>query len=189
MCNVKVRNFLPVVACGFALSFFAARGAHADLINVTYSLSGSGGGDPLNPPLIGNATGSLSPLGSVIWSDMVFPDLVAGFGDGTFKMTFADGDTLFGTLHYVPDFSQFPIVPITQLLTVTGGTGAFLYYHGTLTGVELSNQLDGTFTSSGSGTLDPVPEPCSFALLATGLASVLVVYRKQALLRCPLWLR
>ena len=181
MCNVNSKKFVPALACAFVLSFCGAITAHADIINVTYSLSGSGGGDPLNPPLIGNATGSLSPLGSVTWSDMVFPDLTTGFGDGTFKMTFADGDTLFGTLHYVPDFSQFPIAPIAQFLTVTGGTGEFLYYHGTLTGVELSNQLDGTFTSSGSGTLDPVPEPGSLALLGTGLASLLM-YRKRALL-------
>jgi hypothetical protein len=62
-------------------------------------------------------------------------------------------------------------------------TGAFLWYHGTLTGIELSNQNDGTFTSSGSGTLDtsPIPEPGSFVLLGTGLASLLA-YRKRALL-------
>jgi hypothetical protein len=111
---------------------------------------------------------------------MVFPDLAAGTGDGTFKMTFTDGDTLFGTLLYVPDFSQFPIAPITQLLTVTGGTGAFLYYHGTLTGVELSNALDGTFTSSGSGTLTTTPEPESVVLLVTGLASLLA-YRMRCI--------
>ena len=175
------KQFLPTLACAFALSFCGAITAHAGPISVTYSLSGSGGGDPLNPPLIGNATGSLSPLGNVTWSDMVFPDFAAGTGDGTFKMTFTDGDTLFGNLHYVPDFSQFPIAPITQFLTVTGGTGALLYYHGTLTGVELSNALDGTFTSSGSGTLETTSEPESIVLLATGLAS-LVAYRKRALL-------
>jgi hypothetical protein len=169
------------VACILALGFCAATTAQADIINVTYSLTGSGGGDPLNPPLIGNATGSLSPLGSVVWSDEVFPDFSKGIGVGTFKMTFTDGDSLFGNLVYQPDFSQFPIVPFTQLLTVTGGTGAFLWYHGTLTGVELSNQLDGTFTSSGSGTLDTseTPEPGSLVLLATGLASLLG-YRKMS---------
>jgi hypothetical protein len=177
------RKFLPAVFSALALIFCAATTAQADLINVTYSLTGSGGGDPLNPPLIGNATGSLSPLGNVTWSDQVFPDFATGTGSGTFKMTFADGDTLVGTLLYVPDFSQFPIAPITQLLTVTGGTGAFLWYRGTLTGIELSNQVDGTFTSSGSGTLDTsqTPEPGSIVLLATGLASLLA-YRKRILL-------
>ena len=114
--------------------------------------TGLGTGDVLNPPLIGSATGSLLPLGNVAWSDMVFPNLATGAGDGTFKMTFIDGDTLFGTLHEQGDCSTFPIVPFTQLLTVTGGTGALLLYHGTLIGIELSNQIDGTFTSSGGGT-------------------------------------
>jgi hypothetical protein len=142
---VNLRNFLPAAAFALAISFCAAITAQAEIINVTYSLTGSGSGDPLNPPLIGTATGSLLPLGSVTWSDMIFPDLAAGVGDGTFKMTFADGDTRFGIAHYVPDFSVFPIVPITQLLTVTGGTGAFLDYHGILTGLELSDQTNGTF--------------------------------------------
>jgi PEP-CTERM motif len=69
----------------------------------------------------------------------------------------------------------------TQLLTVTGGTGALLYYHGTLTGLELADQTNGTFTSSGVGTLDTVPEPESIILLGTGLTSLLA-YRKRALL-------
>jgi hypothetical protein len=112
---------------------------------------------------------------------MIFPNLATGAGDGTFKMTFTDGDTLFGTAHYQGDFSTFPIVPFTQLLTVTGGTGEFLLYHGTLTGLEISNQLDGSFTSSGGGTLETTPEPESIVLFGTGLASLLA-YRKRALL-------
>jgi PEP-CTERM motif len=164
-----------------ALSFFAAAVAPATTIDVAYALSGSGTGDPTMPPLLGSATGSLLPLGNITWSDMVFPNLATGVGDGTFKMTFTDGDTLFGTLHYVGDFSIFPIVPFTQLLTVTGGTGALLLYHGTLIGIELSNQIDGTFTSSGGGTLDTTPEPESFVLFGTGLLCLLA-YRMRSLL-------
>lgn len=177
------RTLLSAAACVLALNFCTAPAVHASVISVTYSLSGSGGGDPLNPPLIGNATGSLSPLGSVVWLDMIFPNLATKASDGTFKMTFTDGDTLFGTTHYQGDFSTFPIVPFTQLLTVTGGTGAFLLYHGTLTGLEISNQLNGSFTSSGGGTLETAaaPEPESLVLLGTGLASMLA-YRKRSLL-------
>jgi hypothetical protein len=181
MCNMRSITLLSAMACALVLSFCAPVAVHANTVNVTYSLNGSGSGDPLNPPLIGNATGSLSPLGSVIWSDMIFPNLATGAGDGTFKMTFTDGDTLFGTLHYQGDFSTFPIVPFTQLLTVMGGTGALLNYSGILTGLEISNQGDGTFTSSGGGSLQVTPEPGSLVLLSTGLAS-LFAYRMRAFL-------
>ena len=168
------RIFLSAAACVLALNVCAAPILHASTVNVTYSLTGSGSGDPLNPPLLGSATGSLSPLGNITWNDVIFPNLATGAGDGTFTMTFTDGDTLFGTAHYQGDFSNYPIVPFTQLLTVTGGTGEFLLYSGTLTGVEISNQLDGSFTSSGSGALvTPAPEPGSLVLLGTGLASLL----------------
>jgi hypothetical protein len=165
---VDIRTFLPAVTCALALSICAAPTAPAETINVMYSLSGSATGDSLNPPLIGSATGSLLPLGSVTWSDRIFPNLSTGAGDGTFTMTFTDGDTLFGTAHYQGDFSTFPIVPFTQLLTATGGTGELLLYHGTLTGLEISDQTNGKFTSSGSGTLETTPEPRSVVLFGTG---------------------
>jgi hypothetical protein len=38
-----------------ALSFCAAVPSQAATMNVTYALTGSGSGDPLNPPLIGTA--------------------------------------------------------------------------------------------------------------------------------------
>ncbi len=175
------RNLLSAAICILALSFCAATTTNAATINVTYTLTGLGTGDVLNPPLIGSATGSLLPLGNVTWSDMVFPNLATGAGDGTFNMTFTDGDSLFGTLHEQGDFSTFPIVPFTQLLTVTGGTGEFLLYHGTLTGLLISNQNDGTFTSSGAGTLETTPEPESVVLFGTGLLCLLA-YRKRTLL-------
>ena len=106
---------------------------------------------------------------------------VHAIGNSGFKMTFTDGDTLFGTAHYERGISTPLIVPFTQLLTVTGGTGALLLYHGTLTGLLISDQTNGTFTSSGAGTLETTPEPGSVVLFGTGLLCLLA-YQKRAIL-------
>jgi PEP-CTERM motif len=182
MCNVNPRKLLSVMAFALALSFCAVTTARADIISVTYAYSGSVSGNPMNPPLIGTATGSLLPLGSMAWSDMAFPQT----GDGTFKMTFTDGDTLFGTFQTQGLPSSPPILSNIQTLTVTAGTGALLYYHGTLTGIEIVNLSNAattgaTISASGGGTLETTPEPESFVLLGTGLASLLA-YRKRAVL-------
>jgi hypothetical protein len=118
--------------------------AQAATISVSYALSGTASGDPTNPPLMGNATGSLLPLGSITWRDLLFPDLTTGAGSGTFTMTFANGDTLFGNLCEQLDLSSPPNAPFTQIIDVTGGTGAFLWYNGTLTGGGTGNLATGT---------------------------------------------
>ena len=177
------RTFLPVAACALAVSFGAAITAQAAPINVTYAYSATGvSGDPLNPPIIGIGTGSVNPLGSMTWMDIItHPNAATGEADGTFIMAFNTGDTLFGTLHEQLDLSSPPIVPLTQTLNVTGGTGALLWYRGTLTGDGTVNLADSTVSASGAGTLDTIPEPESVVLLGTGLACLLA-YRKRALL-------
>jgi hypothetical protein len=111
--------------------------------------------------------------------DMGFPNLATGVLTGTFTMTFANG-TLFGNLFEQGDFSAPPTaVPVTQTLEVTGGTGAFLWYNGTLTGGGTLNFTTGALSPSGSGTLNTTPEPGAIALLPIGLLC-LVAYRKVA---------
>jgi hypothetical protein len=134
--------------------------------------------------VIGNGTGSVDPLGSMTWKGVNFPNLATGNNDGTFTMTFSNGDALVGTLHEHDDFSSPPIVPFTQILNVTGGTGAFLWYHGTLTGGGTLNLAGPSFSTSGAGTLDTTPEPESVVLLGIGLACLLA-YRKRAVLFAP----
>jgi hypothetical protein len=177
---VDSRTFLPAAACALALSFCAAITAQAATINVTYAYTVTGvSGDPMNPPLIGIGTGSVNPLGSMTWMDIItHPNLATGEADGTFTMTFGTGDTLFGALHEQLNLSSPPIVPFTQILDVTGGTGAFLWYRGTLTGGGTGNLVNNTFSASGAGTLNTIPEPESIVLLGTGLACLLV-YRKR----------
>ena len=144
------RTFLPATVCALVLSFCAASSAQAATINVTYAYSVSAvSGDPLNPPIIGVGTGSVNPLGSMTWMDIITdPNPATGEAVGTFTMTFSTGDTLFGDLHEQLDLSSLPIVPFTQILTVTGGTGALLSYRGTLTGGGIGNLAENIFLAS-----------------------------------------
>jgi hypothetical protein len=101
--------------------------------------------------------------------DMGFPNLATGVLTGTFTMTFANG-TLFGNLLEQLNFAApLNAIPVTQIIDVTEGTGAFLWYNGRLTGTGILNMVTpGPFSPSGSGTLNTTPEPDSVALLAIG---------------------
>jgi hypothetical protein len=172
-------NFRTVVKSAACVSFLlcAVVTAPAATISATYALSVTVSGDPTNPPLIGNGTGSILPLGTLTWRDVAFPNLTTGLLTGTFTATFANG-TLFGNLFEQADLSAPPnAIPVTQILDVTGGTGAFLWYNGRLTGSGTANFVTGDpATNSGSGTLNTTPEPGSVALLPIGLMG-LVAYR------------
>jgi hypothetical protein len=152
--------------------------AQAATINATYSYSVTATGDPTSGPLMGNGNGSIIPLGAMTWRDVANVNLVTGAVNGTFTATFANG-TLFGDLLEQADLSAPPTaVPIAQTLVVTGGTGAFLWYNGRLTGGGIANLASGEpSTNTGSGTLNTTPEPGAVALLPMGLLC-LIAYRK-----------
>lgn len=163
-------------ACSVFFILCAVVTAPAATISATYTYNVTATGDPTNPPLIGIGTGSILPLGTMTWRDMAFPNLATGAVTGTFTATFATG-TLFGNLFEQADLSAPPTaVPFTQTLEVTGGTGAFLWYNGRLTGSGTSNFVTGIGSNSGSGTLNTTPEPGSLALVAMALLC-LVAYR------------
>jgi len=153
--------------------------APAATINATYTYNVTATGDPANPPLIGNGSGSIVPLGTMTWRDVAFVNLATGAVTGTFSATFANG-TLFGNLFEQADLSAPPTaVPISQTLEVTGGTGAFLWYNGRLTGGGIANLVSGEpSTNTGAGTLTTTPEPGSLVLFPTGLLCFLA-YRRR----------
>jgi hypothetical protein len=175
-------NFKAVVLQNAGRVFFtlcAVVTAPAATISVTYTYTVTATGDPTNPPLIGNGTGSISPLGTMTWKDMAFVNLATGSVTGTFTATFANG-TLFGNLFEQVDLSAPPTaVPLSQNLEVTGGTGAFVWYNGVLKGGGIVNLVTGApSTNSGTGTLNTAPEPGSLILLPIGLLC-LVAYRRR----------
>jgi hypothetical protein len=102
-----------------------------------------------------------------------------GFFNGLFTFDFGDGRTLFGTYSGTIALPLPPAVGapagITELLTITGGTGALAGARGaiTATGAETEN-ADNTFNLhlNMSGTVSTAPEPGTVLLCATGLCIV-----------------
>jgi hypothetical protein len=108
------------------------------------------------------------------------------FFNGLFTFDFGGGRTLFGTYSGTIALPLPPVVgapaAISELLTITGGTGAFAGAGGVLTatGAETEN-ADNTFNLhlNMTGTVSTAPEPGTVLLCATGLCIVGVGARRR----------
>jgi hypothetical protein len=177
-------------ACLLMLGSIASISAQAAMIGIAYSFAGA----PTAPPVLigtiltlnGHATGSVlsgNPSLNAIWNPVTFNthdvvDITTGLNNGSFSMTFANGDTLAGNLF--EDDSAVVATntgPFTQTLTFTGGTGEFAGATGSVSGGGLVGSTG--FTASGRGTVNApaIPEPASVVLIFGGLL-VMVASRK-----------
>lgn len=167
--------------------------ARAGTINFTYSLTGTGtvtGMTSTTLDLLGNYSGSIDqfdPAKNAVWNPVTYTDVSqadfsTGLLNGTFSITFANGEILSGVvgedvsaLISSPDGTG----PYTQTLTFTGGTGEFAGANGYASGTGFNGPVTGTV--SGTGTLNApgltTPEPGSAALMFGGL--VLIALRRR----------
>ncbi len=166
----------------------------AGTIGISYSFAGA----PTGPPTItgniltidGLASGSVTqadPALNAIWNPVSFHthnvvDLTTGLNNGSFFMTFANGEMLSGDL-----FENDSMViaagagPFSQTLSFTGGAGEFSGASGVVSGGGLIGPTG--FTTSGSGTLTApalVPEAGPMALVLGGLALIVLARRRLA---------
>src|SRR5579864_3870493 len=137
--------------------------ARAGTISITYSLSATGmptvtGMTSTSLDLTGTSTGSVdqwNPVVNAVWNPVTYTDnsvlnLVTGLLNGTFNMTFHNGDVLSG-LVFEDDSMVNPATatgPLTQILTFTAGTGEFAGVSGFTSGGGLLTPTG--FTASGS---------------------------------------
>lgn len=162
--------------------------AQADSIAVTYSLTGTGTVQSTTDTtltLAAVANGSVLSGNSnlnaawnpVTYSDESVLDLTTNLLNGSFTLTFADGDTVIGNIFEddtVVDTSATQTGPFSQTLTFAGGTGGFAGATGFVSGEGFLGTT--IFSVSGSGTINTpaVPEPAPAALLLGGLALISV---------------
>jgi hypothetical protein len=182
-----------MTACLLMIASIASIPARADTIGITYSFAGA----PTAPPVLTGTTLTLDGLanGSIlsgnpgldaIWNPVTFHthnvvDVTNGLNNGSFSMTFANGDMLSGNL-FEDDSAVLATNtgPFTQTLTFTGGTGEFAGATGSVSGEGVIGTTG--FSVSGSGTvtaagISAVPEQASVVLIVEGLL-VMVAGRK-----------
>lgn len=177
MSNQKRSLWIPLIALALATSgpSFGAS------IPVTYSFTGSTTSATMVGSflmLTGAAEGTVNGLSGVSDTDQGSLNLMTGLNNGTFLLTFPDGDTAFGNL-FENDSAVNPMTtmgPFTQILTFTGGTGQ---YSGVSRVLDGAGDVHPTFyTSSGSGTLTApglvaTPEPDSWLLVLSGSCALM----------------
>jgi len=165
--------------------------AKADSIAITYSLTGMGtvvGATDTTLTLLGQFSGSVlsgNPSLDAAWNPVTYTDhsvadLTTGLLNGTFTMTFANGDTLSGTVFEDVSAiiaSSTQTGSFTQALTFTGGTGEFAGATGSTSGNGFAGATVTTVSGSGTVNAPAIPEPGSLALAVFGIVG-LAVYRR-----------
>lgn len=115
------------------------------------------------------------------WAFFETNRLIGGLGSGTWE--FQDlgdaGNDLFGTS--TSTFTQLsPTLGKVELMyTIGGGAGMFAGASGSGFVTAFGDLVDGTYVSSGSLSVTPIPEPETWALMFAGLAAVGAAVRRR----------
>jgi hypothetical protein len=194
--NMKtIQRSVIGVGAACLLTCIASVSAQAATISISYNLSGGPTGPPVvsgtNLILDGLFTGSIlsgSPALNAVWNPVTYTDhsvadLTTGLLNGTFSMTFANGEMLSGKVfeNVAALIATGGTGPFTQTLTFTGGTGEFAGAAGSVSGAGLGTDTGSTVSGSGTLTAAAVgaPEPASVALILGGLAVIAAKGRRM----------
>jgi len=114
--------------------------------------------DTVSPPLLlveGTAHGNATHLGGYSASFSISVTLDTGRSTGSMTLTAANGDRLFTSVEGVGVPTSVPnVASITELATVTGGTGRFAGTTGTFTIRRILDQSTGVSSGSFEGAID-----------------------------------
>ena len=186
---MRLKSILKAALTMTSLGIFVSTGsmpAHASTVDFTSNLSGG----LTEPPVFigtglildGLATGSFLtsyPELNAVWSPASLHthetlDFATAQSSGLFSFSFANGDKLTGL--FAEDDSAVIATntgPFTEMLTITGGTGAFVGASGFALGSGVIGETG--YTVHGSGKVSGpgvVPEPASIGFFCEGLLAM-----------------
>ena len=113
-----------------------------------------GGPPPTTVNLDGSATGIATHVGQVSFTYQLTVTLATGTATGSAQLTAANGDSVFTTVAGTSEPTTTPgVLSITEIDTITGGTGRFASAQGSFTVERLVNQVTGFTSGSFHGTI------------------------------------
>ena len=112
-----------------------------------------GGPPPTTLIVDGSATGIASHVGQFSFSYQLTVNLANGTATGSAHLIAANGDSIFTTIAGSSEPTAPGVVAITEINTITGGTGRFAGAEGSFTVERLVNLVTGFTSGSFHGTI------------------------------------
>ncbi len=113
-----------------------------------------GGPPPTTSSVDGSATGIATLVGQFSFSYQLTVNLANGTSTGSARLIAANGDSVFTTIAGSSELTATPgVLGITEINTITGGTGRFAAAQGSFTVERLVNLVTGFTSGSFHGTI------------------------------------
>jgi len=156
---MKTTIYLPIAAM-LLTAAFAISAAAQKQVPFKGSLQGhetdtpEGGPPPTTLNVDGNTTGIASHVGQFSFSYQLTVTLADGTATGSAQLIAANGDSVFTTVAGSSEPTATPgVFSITEVDTITGGTGRFAGAQGSFTVERLVNLATGLTSGSFHGTI------------------------------------
>jgi hypothetical protein len=157
---MRSRTYLPVAAM-ILTAAFAGPAAAQKQVPLKGTLQGheidtpQGGPPPTTLSVNGNTTGIGSHVGEFSYAYTLTVNLANGTATGSGHLVAANGDSIFTTIAGSSIVTAPGISEITEVNTITGGTGRFLGAQGVFIVDRLINLATGLTSGSFHGTITP----------------------------------
>jgi hypothetical protein len=157
--NMKTAIYLPMAAM-LLTAALAVPAAAQNQVPFKGSLQGheidtpQGGPPPTTLSVEGSVTGIATHVGQFSFTYQLTVNLANGTATGSGHLIAANGDSIYTTIAGSSEMTATPgVASITEINTITGGTGRFAGAQGSFTVERLVNLATGLTTGSFHGTI------------------------------------